>query len=76
MTEKEKKMTIRKIAVVGPVYPYKGGISHYTGLLVRALKKKYEVYTVSYKMQYPRLLFRKEQRDYENDSFKIEDART
>ncbi|MBO6112596.1 MAG: glycosyltransferase [Lachnospiraceae bacterium] len=74
MRGKEKEMTIRKIAVVGPVYPYKGGISHYTGLLVRALKKRYEVYTVSYKMQYPRLLFRKEQRDYENDSFKIEDA--
>ncbi len=62
------------ITVIGPVYPYKGGISHYTGLLVRALKKRGHVRTVSYSMQYPGFLFKKEQRDYSNDSFKVEDA--
>ena len=62
------------ITVIGPVYPFKGGISHYTGLLVRALKKKGPVRTVSYSMQYPKLLFKKEQRDWSNDSFKVEDA--
>ena len=64
----------RKIVLVGPVYPFKGGISHYTGLMCRALKQRYEVTMVSYSMQYPRLLFRKEQRDFGNDSFKIEDT--
>ena len=64
----------QKIAVIGPVYPYKSGISHYTGLLVRALKERYTVYTISYKMQYPRIMFRSPQKDYENDGFKVDDA--
>ena len=58
--------------LIGPVYPYKGGISHYTGLMYRALAKSHDVTMISYKMQYPKLLFKKEQRDYDNDSFKIE----
>ena len=63
-----------RIALIGPVYPFKGGISHYTGMMARALSKKHEVSVISYKMQYPKLLFKKEQRDYSNDSFKVEDA--
>lgn len=62
----------KKIVLIGPVYPYKGGISHYTGLMYRALSKKNEVYMMSYKLQYPRFLFKKEQRDYSNDTFKID----
>ncbi|MDR3551507.1 MAG: glycosyltransferase [Clostridia bacterium] len=61
-----------KIVLIGPVYPYKGGISHYTGMMYRALKKNNDVSMVSFKLQYPKLLFKKEQRDYENDTFKIE----
>lgn len=63
---------MKKIVLIGPVYPYRGGISHYTGLMYRELSKKYEVEMISYKMQYPKVLFKKEQRDYQNDSFKIE----
>ena len=63
---------MKKIVLIGPVYPYKGGISHYTSLLYRELAKKYEPVMVSYKMQYPKLLFKKEQRDYRNDMFKVE----
>lgn len=66
---------MKKIVLVGPVYPFKGGISHYTGLLYRALSKKYDTTMVSYKMQYPKFLFKKEQRDYSNDRFKIEDTK-
>lgn len=65
---------LKNIVVIGPVYPFKGGIAHYTGLLVKELSKKYNVKTVSYKMQYPKILFRKEQRDYENKTFEIKDA--
>lgn len=65
----------RKIILVGPVYPYKGGISHYTGLMCRELAKWHDVEMISYSMQYPKFLFHKEQRDYSNDSFKIEGAR-
>ncbi len=66
---------MKRIVLIGPVYPYKGGISHYTGLLCQALRKKYDVAMVSYKMQYPKLLFKKEQRDYSNDRFQIKDTK-
>lgn len=66
---------INKIVLIGPVYPFKGGISHYTGMMYRALSQKYQTIMVSYQMQYPKLLFKKEQRDYANDSFKIEDTK-
>ena len=56
---------LKKIIMIGPVYPYKGGISHYTGLMNRSLAEKYETIMISYKMQYPKFLFKKEQRDYE-----------
>ena len=69
-----KNKKLEKIVLIGPVYPYKGGISHYTGLMCRALSKQYETIMMSYKLQYPKFMFKKEQRDYENDSFKIEDT--
>lgn len=65
----------KKIAVIGPVYPYKGGISHYTGLLSRTLAKKYQVETVSYKLQYPKFMFKKEQKDFSNKTFEIPDTK-
>ena len=63
-----------QIVLIGPVYPYKGGIAHYTSLLYRALSQTYKVRLLSYKMQYPRILYRKEQKDYDNDLFRIDDA--
>ncbi len=66
---------LNRIAVIGPVYPFKGGISHYTGLMVKALKQEYEVECVSYSMQYPKILFKKEQRDYANKTFEIKNTR-
>ncbi len=69
---KNKKM---KIVLIGPVYPYKGGIAHYTSLLYQALKKKHNVEMISYKMQYPKLLFKKEQKDFSNDMFRINDTK-
>ncbi|MBQ5849518.1 MAG: glycosyltransferase [Lachnospiraceae bacterium] len=65
-------MKKQKIVLIGPVYPYKGGISHYTGQMCRELSKTNDVEMISYKMQYPKFLFHKEQRDYENDSFKVD----
>ena len=69
--KEQKKLNI---VLIGPVYPYKGGISHYTGLMYRALSQKHNVTMVSFSMQYPKLLFKKEQKDYTNDSFKINDT--
>ncbi|HCM92738.1 MAG TPA: hypothetical protein DIS78_09265 [Lachnospiraceae bacterium] len=65
-------MAAGRWVLIGPVYPFKGGISHYTGLMYRALSKEHDVTMISYKMQYPKILFKKEQRDYANDTFKVE----
>ena len=46
-----------KFAVIGPTFPFRGGISHYTTLLVRNLRQRHEVRFYSYRRQYPRLLF-------------------
>lgn len=62
-----------KITVIGPVYPYKGGISHYTGLLYKALVKNgHTVSLHSFRFQYPKLLYKKEQKDERNPQFQIE----
>lgn len=33
------KSTRKKIVLIGPVYPYKGGIAHYTSLMYQSLAK-------------------------------------
>lgn len=47
-----------RIGLVGPVYPYRGGIAHYTAKLCHTLRNQgHEVLLASFKRQYPRLLF-------------------
>jgi glycosyltransferase involved in cell wall biosynthesis len=46
-----------KIAVVGPTYPYRGGIAHYTTLLAAQLSQMHETRLYSFKQQYPDWLF-------------------
>lgn len=48
-----------KIDLVGPSYPFRGGISHYSTLLFKILKKSREnsVKFYSFKRQYPRFLY-------------------
>ena len=47
-----------KIALVGPVYPFRGGIAHYTSMLARAVgEQQHELLVVSYRRQYPRRLY-------------------
>lgn len=70
----EQLRKMEKIVLIGPVYPYKGGIAHYTSLMYQSLAEKYDVTMISYKMQYPKLLFKKEQKDYSNDMFKVENT--
>lgn len=51
-------ITFVKFAVVGPTYPYRGGIAHYTTLLVRHLRDAgHHTRLYSYTRQYPRWLF-------------------
>lgn len=46
-----------RVAAIGPTYPIRGGISHYTTLLVKALRRDHSVLFVSYLKQYPEFLF-------------------
>jgi glycosyltransferase involved in cell wall biosynthesis len=44
--------------IIGPVYPYRGGIAHYTSQLIKSLEKaRHTVQAVSYKRQYPKWLY-------------------
>ena len=48
----------KKIALVGPVYPYRGGIAHFTETLFRGLTDRgHTVTAVTFSRQYPELLF-------------------
>ena len=68
--------TIKKIIVLGPVYPYKGGISHYTSRLHAELSLHYEVDMFSFNFQYPKFLYPgEEQKDFSNDLFKVADTK-
>ena len=61
--------------MIGPVYPYKGGIAHYTGMMYKALSKRHKVRMISYKLQYPKILFKKEQKDFSNKALQIEETK-
>ncbi len=46
-----------KIALIGPVAPYRGGISQYTTQLHHVLANYTTLHTISFKRQYPRFLY-------------------
>lgn len=46
------------LTVVGPVYPFRGGIAHHTTMLVKALSERnHQVMLVSFRRQYPSRLY-------------------
>ncbi|MCL4867950.1 MAG: glycosyltransferase [Anaerolineae bacterium] len=46
-----------RYCLIGPTYPYRGGIAHYTTLLTQHLHQEHEVLLISFSRQYPRWLF-------------------
>ncbi len=46
-----------KVAVVGPTYPHRGGIAHYTSLLAFHLSQQCDVRLYGFRQQYPNCLF-------------------
>ena len=74
MIDYVKDEGVMKITIIGPVYPYKGGISHYTGLMCKNLRERHEVDMITYSLQYPKILFRKPQKDFDNATFSVEDT--
>ncbi len=45
------------ICLLGPTYPFRGGIAHYNTLLYLELKRKHKVHLISLSRQYPSFLF-------------------
>ncbi len=50
-------MSRPKIVLVGPAYPFRGGIAHFQNRLAQALGERADVRLVTFSRQYPRLLF-------------------
>jgi glycosyltransferase involved in cell wall biosynthesis len=46
-----------RIVLVGAAYPFRGGIAHHTALLFQELSKRHDVCIITFKRQYPGLLF-------------------
>jgi glycosyltransferase involved in cell wall biosynthesis len=46
-----------KIAVVGPTYPFRGGIAHYTSLLAHHISERHETRVYGFHRLYPSWLF-------------------
>lgn len=64
-----------KCSLIGPTFPYRGGIAQHTTRLYQALREKHTVDLISFRRQYPRWLFpgRSDQDPSQrNDSFPVE----
>jgi len=48
---------MQKITIVSAAYPLRGGIAHFAGLLYKELAKQFNVDVITFKRQYPSLLF-------------------
>ncbi|HEX6790473.1 MAG TPA: glycosyltransferase [Candidatus Krumholzibacteria bacterium] len=46
-----------RICLVGPAYPYRGGISHYSAMLAREMRASHDVLLVNFSRLYPDFLF-------------------
>jgi glycosyltransferase involved in cell wall biosynthesis len=46
-----------RICLLGPAYPYRGGISHFNQMLAAAMQAEHDVLIVSFSRLYPSLLF-------------------
>lgn len=65
-----------RIALIGPIYPYRGGIAHYTAELHQALREhNHEVLMISFKRQYPKWLYPgRSDKDPSEKAFAVKDA--
>ena len=46
-----------KVAIIGAAYPLRGGIAQFASLLAVALRRRHDVDTITFRRQYPALLF-------------------
>lgn len=65
-----------RFVLLGPTYPFRGGISHYNTILYQELAKTHEVTLLSLTKQYPSLLFPgKTQVDESGEAFDVQNER-
>jgi glycosyltransferase involved in cell wall biosynthesis len=57
MTSSEESAGKLRICLVGPAWPFRGGISHYNTSLARELASRHEVSVINYSRLYPDFLF-------------------
>ena len=50
-------LAVMRYCLIGPTYPYRGGIAHYTTLLAKHLQEANDVLLLSFSKQYPTWLF-------------------
>jgi len=66
-----------KACLVGPAYPFRGGIAHFTTVLTGEFEKDHEVLVINFKRLYPSFLFPgKTQYDESKSPVAVESART
>jgi glycosyltransferase involved in cell wall biosynthesis len=76
MTSSEESAGRLRICLVGPAWPFRGGISHYNTSLAREMSRRYDISVVNYSRLYPGFLFPgKTQYDESGSEHRVESAR-
>ncbi len=63
-----------RIIIVGTAFPLRGGIAHYNALLAAHLSKRHSVETITFKRQYPGILFPGKTQEETGDGSYVERA--
>jgi glycosyltransferase involved in cell wall biosynthesis len=67
----------KRACLVGPAYPYRGGIAHFTSVLAAEFAKDHDVLVINFKRLYPSFLFPgKTQYDESGEPVGVESERT
>ncbi len=56
-TGNNSRHSLRKVVLIGPMPPYRGGIAQYTSQLQKSMSKLCDLQTVSFKRLYPKWLY-------------------
>ncbi|MCK4549326.1 MAG: glycosyltransferase, partial [Candidatus Krumholzibacteria bacterium] len=76
MTSSEESVRRLRICLVGPAWPFRGGISHYNTSLARELAGRHDVSVINYSRLYPDFLFPgKTQYDESGSTHRVESER-
>lgn len=54
---KNQRKPVVKIALLSPIYPYRGGIAQFSAMLYKELEKEHEIKAFSFSRMYPDFLF-------------------